>query len=492
MACTRAASGSIGVAACSHPFAARGATEVYAAGGNAADAAVAVTFALFAALPHACGLGGDTMALVDRPDEARAINGGGRAPRGFTERDLTTHGGAVGVPGALAALSALHRAYGALRWNQDVAFAISLCEAGVPLSADLAAAAQRRRAALESRGTEWLALTSGCPAGGLLRQPRLAATLRRIAAEESGSLDAETAEAVVTACHSAGGVLANADLVAPTHETGAPVTARFIDAQLAFQPPPSQAILTAMTLRAVEALSVRDRPRRTQAFIEYVAEAFEHRNDIGLEDSAQWLLRVPLSLRAVAARHAGKARHGTHTAAVVTADATGLIVSVISSLFDDFGSAIYVPRGGFFLNDRLHGFERHAGSSNRPAAGRMPVQTLSPATVREPHRRWGIATPGADGQVQFLVQAIDAVLSDGKTIDNAIEQPRWRVVRDRVALEPHFDDALEEFLKSRGRRTYRRNADDGFFGGIVSAGISADGTLFAHADGRGECTAVSV
>ena len=109
------------------------------------------------------------------------------------------------------------------------------------------------------------------------------------------------------------------------------------------------------------------------------------------------------------ARRRGGPSGGLHTTGVATADSEGVVVSMLISVFDDFGCGVLVPEGGFLLNSRLRGCSTDPGSPNYPQAGRRPVHTLSPSMVarRGAHLRAG-STPGADGQVQTLVQAIDA------------------------------------------------------------------------------------
>src|SRR5207245_1282375 len=122
--------------------------------------------------------------------------------------------------------------------------------------------------------------------------------------------------------------------------------------------------------------------------------------------AAPQLLDQPLSIDPERAARRGGARSDAHTTAVTSADDEGTVVSMLISVFDDFGSAVLVPEGGFLLNDRLQGFTA-PGCEAAPAT--RPVHTLSPAIASREHERFALCTPGSDGQVQFLVQMVLAL-----------------------------------------------------------------------------------
>jgi gamma-glutamyltranspeptidase/glutathione hydrolase len=161
-----------------------------------------------------------------------------------------------------------------------------------------------------------------------------------------------------------------------------------------------------------------------------------------------------------------------------------VVVSMLISVFDLFGSGVLVPEGGFLLNNRLARCSRDPSSPNFPAPGRRPVHTLSPALVREGGRTFALATPGADGQVQTLVQLIDAMGTDHEGIPRALDRPRWRSSDASLLIEDDYDPDVAAELERRGHELVRLPAGAPTFGAVVAAGVDDAGTPFAASDPR--------
>ena len=183
------------------------------------------------------------------------------------------------------------------------------------------------------------------------------------------------------------------------------------------------------------------------------------------------LLDEPLEIDHERASHRWTARSHLHTAGVATADRTGNVVSSLVSIFDEFGSGVFVREGGFVLNNRAEGFTE-APNDLRPGA--LPVHTLAPA-LRVDHdgRVSALATPGADGQVQTLLQVLLSMRFDRPDIVAALERPRWRGEHDDLLIERGHPAA--EDLELRGHRLKVVDLGDPRFGGVVAAGIDEDG-----------------
>jgi gamma-glutamyltranspeptidase/glutathione hydrolase len=174
---------------------------------------------------------------------------------------------------------------------------------------------------------------------------------------------------------------------------------------------------------------------------------------------------------------------------VEVADADGLVVSALISVFDEFGSATVVPELDLVLNSRLLGFD--SDGPNAPAPGRRPVHTLAPALARTTDALVGIATPGADGQIQTLLQVLSAVHEDGIDLDRSVHLPRWRVIDGTVAVEDGFPAELADELARRDHAVETLPAGDGLFGAVAAVATGADG-LTAVSDPRRETWAGAV
>ena len=172
-----------------------------------------------------------------------------------------------------------------------------------------------------------------------------------------------------------------------------------------------------------------------------------------------------------------------HTTGVCTAGADGVVVSMLISVFDDFGCATVVPEYGFLLNDRLLGAASDPESPNAAAPGRRPVHTLAPIVVERPGSALALATPGADGQVQVLLQLLRDVIERGSDLSSALDAPRWRSVGAQLAVESTYPEDLTADLEALGHRVERRAFGDGLFGAACAA-ETADGQVSAWADPR--------
>jgi gamma-glutamyltranspeptidase/glutathione hydrolase len=209
--------------------------------------------------------------------------------------------------------------------------------------------------------------------------------------------------------------------------------------------------------------------------VEATEAAFGFRSDCTLGSR---LLDVPLEVDRERAARRGGPRSYLHTAGVAVADRDGQVVSSLLSVFDDFGSGVFVPELGFVLNNRAAGFTH---GRNTAAPGKRPVHTLAPALLETASGAvLGLATPGADGQVQTLLQVLWR-LRAGEPLSAALAAPRWRSQDGRLLVE--IGHPAADALADRGHDVELRPAGDPVFGAVVAAGITG-GTPVAAGDWR--------
>ncbi|CAA9528534.1 MAG: NADH-ubiquinone oxidoreductase chain H [uncultured Solirubrobacteraceae bacterium] len=296
----------------------------------------------------------------------------------------------------------------------------------------------------------------------------------------------------IVAAQADGGSLAPEDLASHRTLVRAPLAGRHGATGLTVQPPASQAILALMALGAVAAHGPADAPQRAHLAVEAVEAAFAHRDDVATDGAEDRLLALELALDPERAGRRGGPRGYSHTTAVATADAEGTVVSMLVTVFDDFGSAVLVPEGGFLLTNRLTGCSDDPASPNAPRAGRRPVHTLSPALVEHGDLAFAVATPGADGQVQTLLQIVQGLEDGGLDVAAALAAPRWRSQDAVLEVEDDLPAEVLEHLEARGHVLERHPAGSGRFGAAVAVGVDATaGTLFAVADTRREVHAAA-
>lgn len=476
---------SVHASATGHPLATNEALRTLENGGNAADAVVAASFLLFVLMPEACGLGGDAFALLSTPSATVAINGSGKVPVAWLGNLPSSGAGLETVPGAVDALFRIHAHHGRLRWPNLLEPAINIAENGMLVSAELRAALKRRAGILNQQAGTWSLLTSHHCEGLLVRQPELADTLRRIAA--GGAEDfyrGSLAQSLVRAAQRAGSHMATTDLASHSTMVADPVRVHVGDAVIEAQPPVSQAVIVPFALSTTADESAQP-PERTHLLIEAMEEGFQWRPTLTSPEAVEVL---PWTWRPSGgpARRRGGARGTSHTTSVVVSDDEGTTITALLSVFHEFGSGFLVPGLGFFLNDRMSSL----ADSLRPLVLDRPVHTLSPVFVRTPEDRFGIATPGADAQVQVLTQVLDGRLNEGLDWNAALARPRWRLQGPHLVVEDNLDPLLRTYLVSQGHDLVTVSPQDRSMGAITLAGhrLVKDSitqwAAFAHADRR--------
>ncbi|MEW5421469.1 gamma-glutamyltransferase [Amorphus sp. 3PC139-8] len=466
-----------GAVSAAHPLAVAAGQEMLVAGGNAVDAAIAAQAVLCVVAPEACGLGGDMLALVRGPDaRITAINGTGLAPAGY-QGERPEGANAITVPGIVCAWCEASERFGSLSLGHCLQPAIEIARAGfrIPNRLETARNEQHTRL-LEGGAGDWALM--GLGRGGRFVQPALADLLSAIG--DTGRVafyQGEIADAIASAVGALGGRLAAEDLAA--HETvlAEPNVTRFAGVDVATQPPMTQGILLNMALNGLEQAGALADDQADHAGVELTEAAFSYRARVG---EGKALLDQKLRINLERAQRRGGPRAYLHTAGVATSDADGMVVSSLISVFDDFGSCVFVPKGGFVLNDRAAGF---GAAPNDPAPSKRPVHTLAPSMVTAKDSVLALATPGADGQVQTLLQVISKIYRDGRDVASAIAAPRWRSEnRDLLIERSHPEIAA---LRRRGHSLKVLDDGDSTFGGLVVAGIN-DGAPLAGADWRRE------
>jgi gamma-glutamyltranspeptidase/glutathione hydrolase len=472
--------GRFGAVAAAHPLAVAAGQEMLTAGGSAADAAIAAQAALCVIMPNACGLGGDMLALVHAPGiPVLAINGTGCAPLGLTQAQGDgPH--SITVPGIVDAWCTLSRGYGRVPLARALAPAVRLARAGLRVSNAFAATLGKHRERLLRGGAARWALFDA-PAGAFIRQPELAALLESVGTDGRAAFyQGTSARQMARAIGALGGALGEADLAAHVTVSGSPIDTPWNDLVIHTQPPMTQGILLNMSVQALARLGDLASPFADHAAIEFTNAAFAYRDEVGM-GAALLAHELPIDLTRAANRAGPRAY--LHTAGVACADAAGMVVSSLVSVFDDFGSCVFVPALGITLNNRAGGF---TAGANAPGPGKRPVHTLAPCMLATPHGMLALATPGADGQVQTLLQVLKGLQIEGLDLATAIARPRWRSEDGGLLIEQSHSRI--EPLLALGHRITRCADGDDRFGAVVSAGY-LDAEPIAAADWRRETSA---
>jgi len=467
--------GLLGGVSAAHPLAVAAGQELLQAGGSAVDAAIAAQAVLCVVAPDACGLGGDMLALVHRPGgHPVAINAAGAAPAAMTT--VSSDGAdSITVPGIVDGWSRMSEQWGRVSLARCLEPAIRVARGGFRVTEALAATVASQRSRLLDGGAASWALLGLLP-GEPFVQTELARVLETIGREGGRAYyESSIARAIAGAVQALGGALSLADLAGHRAEIRAPNMTRFCGLSLATQPPMTQGVLLSMALNGMERLGPIPEGLGDHVGIELTEAAFAYRDRAG---EGEALLAEDLPVDFGRAQLRGGPRAYLHTAGVAVSDRDGMTVSSLVSVFDSFGSAVFVPECGFTLNNRAGGF---TAGPNAAAPGKRPVHTLAPALMILENGALALATPGADGQVQTLLQVIAALFRDGLDLAQAIAKPRWRSEGGALLIEQSHPGMAR--LEALGHLVKPLPDGDMRFGAVVCAG-HVQGAPLAVSDWR--------
>ncbi|WP_019589875.1 MULTISPECIES: gamma-glutamyltransferase [unclassified Thioalkalivibrio] len=497
--------------ATAHPEATAAGEAILADGGNAFDAAVAITAALGVAEPYGSGLGGGGFFLLHEADSDRTLMLDARetAPAAadrdmYLDEDGEVVDGlsldgvlAAGIPGMPAGMDHLATEYGALSLERSLAPAIRLAEEGVTVGPRYQQMAEFRLQALrDGADAAGIFLRDGGPpeAGTELVQPDLADTLRRLAAEgRDGFYTGELAQTLVEGVREAGGIWSTEDLAGYEVVERDPVRLEWNGAEIVTAAPPSSggvAIGQILNILSFHDLDAMEEDARIHLILEAMRRAYRDRAEyLGDPDHVDMPLQRLLSRDYAAGLRAGihpgqatpsdglppvvepgnrpgidGAAESPQTTHFSVMDADGNRVAATLTLNYPFGSGYVVPGTGVLLNNEMDDFSAKPGEpnaygligfeANAIAPQRRPLSSMSPTFVDTGDRVAILGTPGGSRIITMVLHGILGVV-DGQPIDEVVEAPRWhhQYLPDRVEFETGaFDTELRGKLVQRGHR----------------------------------------
>src|SRR5215216_4273097 len=476
-----------GMVASSQPLASQVGLEILKRGGNAVDAAIAMAAMLNVTEPMMTGIGGDAFMLIywSKTKEMKGLNASGRAPRAlnldyFARQKITKMPEfgmeSITVPGAFDGWVTLLEKYGTMKLADVLGPAIECAENGFPVMEKTAEdwnAEVTRLRKTPAAAANYLIDGRAPRAGEIFRQPNLARTLRTLAL---GGRDAfykgEIARAIVDYCEKNGGFISLADLAAQKSEWVEPISTTYRGYTVYEIPPNGQGLTALLTLNILEgfelaALSTQP-DRYYHTLIEATKLAFADRNRYIADPAFSKVPVVELLSKDYAARRRalinpnkaldaplpGEINAGSDTTYFTVVDQDGNAVSFINSLFDSFGSGIVAGDTGIVLQNRGSAFSLDRAHPNHLEPGKRPFHTIIPAMVfkdNELFMSFGVMGGGIQpqGHVQVLVNIIDL----GMGLQQAIDAPRYRYMKERdVLLEDEIPATVIDRLMVLGHR----------------------------------------
>lgn len=466
--------------------------QMLAAGGTAVDAAIATNAALGVVYPHMTGLGGDAFWLIYAAAEQRlyGLNGSGRAAQaaspalyqrqGLTEVPQRGPLAAVTVPGAVDAWWQAHQRFGRLSWPQVLQPAIALAQQGYPASASQVRWTQLDAAALVrySGGAALPFLPQGqVPTRGQrIVNLDLASSLTELAQTGRDSFyQGALGQQIVQHLGALGGLLSAADLAQHHSDWVEPISTTYHGYTVCGLPPNSQGFTLLQILNLIEPFDLKQLGHGSADYYHLLVEATK----LAFADRDRWLsdpafTQIPIE-QLISKPYSDRRRHrlsfhqsqalpsggsGGDTVYTAVCDGEGNCVSMIQSLYFDFGSAVVPAGSGFALQNRANCFRLDPAHPNSLAPGKRSFHTLMPGLVLRPDGRpcLVLGSMGGEGQPQTQAALITRLLDFGFDPQSAIDLPRWVWGRTwgssslDLNVEDRIPAAVRQILTERGHR----------------------------------------
>ena len=520
--------------ASAHPAATVAGLETLAAGGNAFDAAVAVSAALAVVEPYGSGLGGGGFFLL-RQNRSSApsyhfLDARERAPlaasaqmylrNGQAVPELSLNGAlAAAIPGLPAALVELAERYGRLPLRDSLTPAIRLARDGVGIDPMYQQRAGWRLTALRADPESarlFLAKGEIPEQYSLLRQPELAKTLELLARDgRAGFYSGVQAKRLVDGVQAAGGIWSLRDLAEYRVIERTPLRFKLSDGrELISAPPPSAGgVALAQSLGILQQLPWRsaDKLQRTHLVVETLRRVYRDRGLLGDPDfirnpltpllAPAYLQQLARSIdpqRATPSANLPPApawKEGDHTTHFSILDSDGNAVAATLSINLPFGAAFTVPGSGVLLNNHMDDFAAAVNSSNaygltgsaanQIAAGKRPLSSMSPSFIESPSTFAAFGTPGGSRIPSMVLLAMLSYL-DGQPPSAWVAVPRYhhQYLPDVIEHEPTTFSASEiKQLQQRGHSL--RNVERAYGNQQVLLWDKPSGAVEAASDPRG-------
>ena len=539
--------------AAANPLATDAGYQVLKAGGNAIDAAVAVQMVLTLVEPQSSGIGGGAFLMHFDGADVQAYDGRETAPAAVTGElfmedgeplpfmEAVASGLSVGVPGTLRMLEQAHAEHGQLAWQELFTPAITLAEEGFAVSQRLHTSLANDEYLRENdlaQAFYYSADGEPLEVGTTLKNPALAAILRRIAEEGSAAFyEGEVAEDLVEQVQShpvRPGKISLDDISGYQSLEREPLCTPWQQWEVCGFPPPSSGHLTIMQiLGMLDQQPLLEAPLENgvtssgwlHQFLEASRLAFADRGryiadpDFVEAPGGDWSLMLapdylgkrseligeesmgesaepgnPGELTVSFASQPEQPEYGTSHISIVDAD--GNAIAMTTTIEQAFGSRILADGGtdlpgGYLLNNELTDFSFTPEVDGQPVAnrvepGKRPRSSMSPTLVFDQETGALVASlgsPGGAAIIHYTARTLAAMRDWGLNAQEALSLPHAITLGGDVYLEEgRFPEEIIESLRERGHSVSERELTSG----LQAIRRLEDGTLFGGADPRRE------
>ncbi|MEM9076000.1 MAG: gamma-glutamyltransferase [Bacteroidota bacterium] len=514
-------------------------SEIMEKGGNAFDAMVATEMALAVAYPFAGNLGGGGFIVYRKENrEVGGLDYREKAPLsahkdmyldslGNVIPNMSTVGAtAVGVPGTVAGVMAVHEKFGTLPLKDILQPVIELAQRGVVVTEKQAKRLESYKERFVEVNGDSTKFAANFKAGDTIKYPELAKTLQKIAEQgKDGFYKGEVAQKLSAFIQENGGFVTEEDLAKYDAKWRQPIVFDYKDLKIISMSPPSSGGVTINQIfKMMEPYDIssygHNSLKALQLFTEASRRAYADRNYfLGDPDFVDIPLNVLLSDSYLEERMANfsfdkatlssdvshgmveivESRETTHYSIV---DSQGNAISATTTLNGGYGSKLYCAELGFFLNNEMDDFSAKPGvpnmfgligaEANSIAAEKRMLSSMTPTIVEKDGKLYMVVgTPGGSTIITAVTQTILNVYEFNLSMQDAVNAPRFhhQWLPDMVTFEEEgFSTDLKSQLEAKGYKILEGRTP--IIGKVDAIRVLSDGTLEGGADKRGDDAAV--